>query len=517
MKTRYFFPTLLLLSLLWSCDQLDELDEIQGVQYDAEYAVPLANLGVSLDRILQNFEQRASLTIDQQGLFHFEYTGEVLTETGSEVFEEIEQTFQEITDITPNGIPVLLPRIPIPYKDELDIEVDLIRLKQGQFSYEFQSLNPDEVTVRIDLPQFFVNGTPMSFTHQLPAYSGSGNPPSFSNKNNPVDLSSIEVIPQNDTIYIEYTATNSNGQIVPLNNFFIRFDNIKLSFAQGFLGTNIYDGPLDTIDIDFFDAWIAGDVFFKDPEITYVLENSFGIPTRSLVNRFDIVTIEGNNLPLESPLVENGIDFPYPTLDEIGQVKSQEYLFTKENSNIQDILSSKPDEVIYDIDALTHPDGNRDIRGFITDSSFYRVRVLVDLPLEGSAADFEARDTVQVNLDDFQDLDSVGVKIVAENTLPLSVDIQIFFVDENGTLTEMLSDNDIRVIEAAPVDENGNVTGSSDLTTFIPIADSRLGALLAAKELVLKAVFSTPSAAPVRITEEQRLQLGIGAIFKISN
>ncbi len=517
MKIQYFFSLLILIGGIWSCDQLDELEDIQGVQYDAEYAVPLANLGVSLDRILQNFEERATLTVDPEGLFHFEYAGEVLTETGSEVFEEIEQTFQEITDITPNGIPVLLPRIPIPYKDELDIEVDLIRLKQGQFSYEFQSLNPDEVTVQIDLPQFFQDGSPMSFTHTLPAYSGSGNPPSFSNKNNPVDLSRIEVIPQNDTIYIEYTATNSNGVPVLLNNFFIRFDNIKLSYAQGFLGTNVYDGPLDTIEIDFFDAWIAGDVYFERPEITYILENSFGIPTRSIVNRFDVVNIEGASLALESPLVESGIDFPYPTLEEVGQVKTAEYLFTKDNSNIEDILSSKPDRVIYDIDALTHPDENREIRGFITDSSYYKVKVLVDLPLEGSAADFEARDTVEVNLDDFQDLDSVGVKIVAENTLPLSVDIQIFFVDENGVLTEMLSDNDIRVIEAAPVDENGDVTGSSDLTTFIPIADSRLQALLDAKELVLKAVFSTPSDSPVRITEEQRLQLGIGAIFKISN
>jgi hypothetical protein len=160
MKSPYLFSFLLMLSVLWSCDQLDELEEIQGVQYEAEYAVPLANLGVSLDRILQNFEERATLTVDQQGLFHFEYSGDVLTETGSEVFEEIEQTFQEISDITPQGIPVLLPRIPIPYKDELDIEVDLIRLKGGQFSYEFQSLNPEEVTVQIDLPQFFVDGTP---------------------------------------------------------------------------------------------------------------------------------------------------------------------------------------------------------------------------------------------------------------------------------------------------------------------------------------------------------------------
>jgi hypothetical protein len=106
MKSPYLFSFLLMLSVLWSCDQLDELEEIQGVQYEAEYAVPLANLGVSLDRILQNFEERATLTVDQQGLFHFEYSGDVLTETGSEVFEEIEQTFQEISDITPQGIPV---------------------------------------------------------------------------------------------------------------------------------------------------------------------------------------------------------------------------------------------------------------------------------------------------------------------------------------------------------------------------------------------------------------------------
>ena len=507
----------LVLATLWSCEQLDDLENIQGVQYDAEYAIPLANLGVSLDRILQNFEDRATLTVDQAGLFHFEYVGEVLTETGSEVFEEIEKTFQELTDITPNGIPVILPRFPIPYKEELDIEVDLIRLKAGQFSYQFESRNLEDINIQISLPQFFKDGSSLSFSHQLPAYDGTGDPPSFSNKNNPINLSEVEIVPVEDILYIEYTATNNNGELVPLNNVFIRFDNIKLSFAQGFLGTNVYDGPLDSIDIDFFDAWIAGDVNFTNPEITYILENSFGIPTRSIVNRFDIITVEGNSLALVSPLIENGIDFPYPNLNEIGQVKSEAFLFTKDNSNIDDILSSKPVEVIYDVDALTHPEGNREIRGFITDSSFYRVRVLVDLPLQGSAADFEARDTVEVSLDDFNDLDSVGIKIVAENTLPLAVDIQIFFVDENGVLTEMLADEDIRVIDAAPIDAEGKVTGSSKLTSFIPIAGSRLQALLASKELALRAIFSTPGEVPVQITNEQRLEVGIGAIFKISN
>ncbi len=516
MKIQYPLIFFVLIAI-WSCDQLDELGDIQGVKYEAEYAVPLANLGVSLDRILLNFEERATLTVDQEGLFHFEYTGEVLTETGSEVFEEIEKTFQEITDITPNGIPVLLSRIPIPYKDELDIEVDLIRLKAGQFSYQFESINQEAINVRIDLPQFFDNGNPVSLSHQLPAYSGTGSPPSINTTNNPFDLSGIEIIPQNDTIYIEYTATNNNGEVVPLNNFFIRFDNVKLIFAQGFLGTNTYDGPLDTIDIDFFDAWISGDVFFEEPEITYALENSFGVPTRSIVNRFDIVTIDKEVLPLESELIDNGIDFPYPTLDEIGQVKRQEFIFNKDNSNIEQILSSKPDRVIYDVDALTHPDGNRSVRGFITDSSFYRVEVLVDLPLVGNASDFLATDTVEIDLDDFDSLDSIEIKINAENTFPLAIDIQILFRDADGNTTEMLSENDLRIIEAAPVDAEGNVTGSVTTTTLIPIAGPRLDALKEAKELILIGAFSTTNEGPVRLTSDQRLELGMGAIFKIVN
>ncbi len=518
MKIQYSLLFLLLFAT-WSCEQLDDLDEIQGVKYEAEYAVPLANLGVSLDRILQNFEDRATLTVDPDGLFHFEYSGAVLTETGSQVFEEIEATFQQITNITPNGIPILLPRTPIPYKDQLDIEVDLIRLKGGAFSYQFESRNPEPVNVEVRLPQFFINGEALSFTHQLPAYSGTGAPPAFSNKDNPVDLSGAEIIPTNDTLYIEYNATNSDGETVLLNNFFIRFDDIKLIFAQGYLGTNIYDGPLDSIDIDFFDSWIAGDVFFENPEITYILENSFGIPTRSIVNRFDIITVEGNILPLESPLIENGIDFPYPTLDEIGEVKTDSFLFTKDNSNIAQILSSKPVQVIYDVDAQTHPDGDRSIRGFITDSSFYRVRVLVDLPLQGSAADFEARDTVEVNLDNLESLDSIELKIVAENTFPLAIDIQVFFADEAGNLTAMLVDSDLRVIDAALVDASGNVTGPSNNTTFIPIGGDRLEALKEARKLILTAVFSTTPNGdnPVRLTSDQRLSLGMGAIFKIVN
>ncbi|RMD69479.1 MAG: hypothetical protein D6818_10280, partial [Bacteroidetes bacterium] len=293
--------------------------------------------------------------------------------------------------------------------------------------------------------------------------------------------------------------------------------NVEFSYIQGYLGNYLYDGARDTIEIEFLEKWRRGNVYFADPKVYLYVTNSFGLPTRSVVNVFDVYTLDGQILQLQSPLLTNGgLDFVYPSLDEVGQVKTQTIVLHKDNSNIAEILGANPLAVDYDIDALTNPDSNTAIRGFLTDSSYYRFQVEVELPVYGQASDFAVTDTFDFNPASLTDISAAEIKLVAENELPIGMAVQVYLADEQGVL-DSLFDQHTFLIEPAEVDASGYPTEPRKTTTYVPIEGVRLQHLLAARMLILDAAFNTTDAGqvPVRMNFYQgtRISAGMKAKF----
>jgi len=187
------------------------------------------------------------------------------------------------------------------------------------------------------------------------------------------------------------------------------------------------------------------------------------------VNVFDVYTADGEILPIFGEGIEDGIDFNYPTLDEVGQTKTTTYAFSKENSNIDTLLGSKPIAIDYDFDATTNPDNISTIRGFVTDESEYVVNVDVELPIFGRADRFLAVDSFDVNFSSYDNVESAEFKVVSENGIPLEIAMQMYFVDANDNVLDSLLMDDLTLIEAAPVDGDGLVTMPQEKTLLVPM------------------------------------------------
>ena len=286
---------------------------------------------------------------------------------------------------------------------------------------------------------------------------------------------------------------------------------------EGFLGIQRHEGGRDTIIIDFFDNWVTGDIYFADPTVTFNIENSFGIPTQSEVNVFKVLTVRGETLELESPFVESGIDFPFPSIDEVGELKTEQFVFNKDNSNIDVILGAGPVAIDYDVDAVSNPDSNVTIRGFITDSSYYKVRVDVDLPLFGRSVDFLARDTFELSFDEFTGMYKAEFKLVTDNSLPLDVSIQGYFLDKEGVVLDSLFQESMRVVAGAPVDSEGNAIGTTEDVTYIDFPEERFNNVRSAATLDIIASFSTVNdgEVSVKILDSQAVAVKLGAIFGV--
>ncbi|MCB0548054.1 MAG: hypothetical protein KDD19_10750 [Phaeodactylibacter sp.] len=498
--------------LISACQSFDELEKLDDADYDAEYAVPLLNTELSLREALENFQDLAIITIDPDGLIHFTYSGDVLTQNSDTIFAKINESLSGIP------IPITSKRMALPLTLPDGFDFDRLVFKSGDFFFGFQHAHPDPVTFTLTLPQVTKDGQPLSLSASLPGYSGSGQLPVYSNVFLPFQLAGYEVVPDpgTDSVYVEYELIRSNGQ-PDTAQVAITFGELSFSYMEGFLGVQRHEGGRDTIIIDFFDNWVTGDIYFADPTVSFNIENSFGIPTQSDVKVFKVLTVRGETLNLESPYVESGIAFPYPSIDEVGVIKQERFIFNKDNSNIDEILGAGPVAIDYDVDAVTNPDSNVNIRGFITDSSYYKVRVDVDLPLYGRSINFLARDTFQLDFGDFQQMYKAEFKLVTVNSLPLDVAIQGFFLDKDGIVLDSLFQDAVRVIEGVPVDSEGNASGVKEDITYIDYPEERFNKVRTAENLDIVASFSTINNGnvSVKILESQAVKVKLGAIFGV--
>jgi hypothetical protein len=497
---------LVLLGISLACNKLEELEGLE-INSEAELAFPFINSTISIAELLEETNDLATVYVDETGLIHFLYEGEVFGETARERYESLNFLIPPVVPVTSpdQALPLLIPG---------DIDIDSLILRTGTMAYRFRNPFQEEVEVEIRLPQIRSGGEALRFEATAPAYSGSGDFPLVTNSDNPKDLSGYAIIPINDTIYVEYTARRTvSGDEVTLDNVALEVDSFNFSYVEGFFGNQVDDSPRDTIEVEFFDSWVQGDVYFADSTITLDFENSFGLPTRAVINRFDVISVRGEVLPLESEFVDDGIDFPFPSLDQVGQVIRTEFVFDKTNSNLDNILGSEPALVDYDINAVSEPVNQR---GFFTDSSYYQARLRIDLPLFGTGADYLVRDTVELDLDELDNASEAEFKVVADNGIPLQMEVVYTFINERDEVVATLLEGGELIVEGAPVDAEGNPTGVASKTTFVLVSEAELEAIHTADRGVLTAIFSTSAGdAPVRIADDQQSNVRMGAIVTL--
>jgi hypothetical protein len=276
MRPNYFFGVLVLGLAVTACTQFADLEDIERADYQAEYAIPLVNTSFSMNDLLEDFEENSTLTVLPNGLLRLMYSGDVLTQTTEDAFAAINQTLAQT-----GGIPLVSETQALPFSLNSGLEVDRMNLKAGTFNFYLTNCYEEEVTITITLPTVQLDGEPLTVVRTLGPASD-GNCTALNNLLAPISLVDYVVTPENDSVYVNYSAVTASGEeVAPSANTLIGISGLAFSYTEGYLGVQTYEGRRDTIVIDFFDNWIRGDVYFEDPVITFNIENSFGIPTRS--------------------------------------------------------------------------------------------------------------------------------------------------------------------------------------------------------------------------------------------
>lgn len=484
---------LLILIIISSCSDLRDVEDIDFQRGDREYAIPLFYSEVSLVDVFEGQDNEdTDLIIHPDSTLTLLYSGDVLTQTAGDIFPDI-----------PGGLPIDVTK----NKDSIPLPFQRLELLEATLTGDtllfaiFSSLEED-VAVKITVTSLIDNGAPLVIEDTI-IYQGE-KPTIQINK---VHMRGLSLELYKNSFLVEYEAKDLNGNPVQIDKITMIYDEMTYSYLEGFFTKNEVNIPGDEIDIEVYDSWINGRLYFAEPKVTVLVDNSFGFPVRADINYLRVIGRNGQKVDLESPLNDQ-IDFEYPRLNEVGQIKSNVIRYDETNSNIEQILNIQPVKLEYDIDAIGNPDQDSTIIGFVTDSSLIRINVTVELPIKGWANRFTARDTIDFNIDTLDDVKEAEFKMIIDNGMPVTVQTQVYFHNEQDQIVDSLFAEKEITILGAPIDGSGRAISSTQTIQYETMDRDRLNRLAGATYAIMDVSFLTIDA-PNQI-------VGIGANDKVS-
>lgn len=488
--------------IMSACSDLRDVEDIEFRGDQTEYAIPILTSEVSLVDVFdrQDLEETELLILPDSSLL-LRYSGDVLSQTARDLFPDV-----------PGGLPIGIRNendtIPLPFQRLI---LNKASLTGDTLAFGIVSNLEEDVRVVIRVPSLLRDGQPIEFEQWL-RYEGSLPVQELIITN--MDGMSLELY--NNSLIVQYEAYDANGERVSIEGVTLLYNNMSYDYLEGFFTKNDVDIPGDEINIEVYDSWINGQLYFAEPKVTVQVDNSFGFPVRANINYLRVIGRNGQKVDLESP-INDQIDFLYPELDEIGDIKTNIIRYDETNSNIEEILNIQPTILEYDIDAVANPDQDSSIIGFVTDSSLIRINVTVELPVMGWADNFSARDTIEINLDSLQNVEEAEFKLIVDNGMPVTLFTQLFFLDENNVVLDSLFSGEDLQVSTAVTKANGKAVSPVRTIRFELMDKDRLDKINGAQKAVLEVRFLTFNAPNqiVSIGAQDKLSVKLGAKVKL--
>ena len=315
---------------------------------------------------------------------------------------------------------------------------------------------------------------------------------------------------------INYEAVNETGVPQELRNITMS-STPQVQVLKGFVGRQVQTIPPDIIPIDLYDdRFLNGTLIFAEPRISALIENAFGVPVRSQIDLLNAYRTDGEIIPIEFEAIDQ-IDIGFPRVTEIGETRFTELFLDHTNSNIAEVFNGGVTAIEYGLSAIINPENDSSLTSFLTDTSFFTVEVLVEVPMVVSSNNFIANETYDFAFNDIGSIQEGEFKLVVENELPLEADLQLYFLDESGLVVDSLFQDIPTLIKGAPIDEMGNANDVAETTTFIPVTASQIQRIQQAQQLQVKAFFKTSGSLkqPVQLLATQEIRFRMGLRFKV--
>ena len=394
--------------------------------------------------------------------------------------------------------------VDLPYK-ELVNEDTLVDFDFGQASLNRLLLDDGELSMsilnnvntsvhlEISIPGASIDGSPLQIAREIPA---SGNfEELISLVGYELDLSGVDGTQSNQLIvqtkvWVDSTDTPVNINVSDEVSTTILVDNIKPAIAWGFLGQ---DTIIESQEVDFLDLnTFNGDLDFEFVDVRLLTENYVGASAQLHIQRFESFS-ESSSIELNSSLLSEPFDIvaaqesSSPNMPIVPS--STEIIFDETNSNIDEIVESKPNKLAFDLELILNGGNSSQNDGFFYTDYGVRSELQIEIPVSFNVTDLILQDTVEVDLSVPEFVIDGSFSVVTENSFPFEADIKLQLLNgANLVLQELVS---IDKVLASDVNSIGQTTRPTQSILEYPFENLNV-ILNRTKKIALDITLNTP-------------------------
>lgn len=290
--------------------------------------------------------------------------------------------------------------------------------------------------------------------------------------------------------------------------FNIGMNNAAFQTIFGNVGNQSLSVGEQDINLDFFSTFGGGNIAFADPSIKFIFDNSFGFPLGIDFEQLTAVSADGTNINLQGSVVDNVQIVNSPEVSQQGSSVRTELAINASNSNIADLLSSKPTRFLVEVGAESNPSTIPAVYNFIDLANILDVSVEIEIPLEININRLSAEEIVGFSGgEDLNDAKRLLFRVMAENELPLGGQIELQFRDASDNVIYTVDERP--AFTAASVGSDGRTNEVATSTVDILLPDAAIRTIQNAASIKVIATISTTdaeSATAVKLFDDYELK-----------
>ena len=394
-----------------------------------------------------------------------------------------------------------------------DVVLTQIDFSAGILDISYNSTVHHPIEVLVEIPNLFLDGSSFTEVLIIENTEGSGG----ESINWTLDGASIELTDISNEIQFYYLGNiDSNGNLLDFDSedfvhLNISLTGMEFSYVQGYFGQQfevVTEGSV-AIDTEFIERFSDG-VSLVDPKLYITATSDVGIPIElnlDFEGQTDSEIENLNALPfnIEAPSLLGGEDV-VSTITE----------FNSMNSSIVELVNIHPHTMVFSGEVLTNPNGELE-PNFIHAGSEIVVGFEMDIPVDISVDNLILSDTMDVSIDEINDLNHFGLRAFISNGFPLSADIELFFVDSLNNI--VLDSLIIQEISAGEVNSVGDVESPAILDIILEISNERMEAIIEANKIYAEVKMSSinNNSSSVKIYTDYRFNLALGLVLDIES
>ena len=471
----------------------------QSTHWNADFGIPLAHGSLNLSNLLSD-----TLTLAQSDQsVYLNYSTPIYTLSLDSL---VKIDSPELNDTFALPFPVAVSFNPgqlfINQTEEQSIDLDNIEIREfelesAELNYTIKSTIIGEV-----IYEYQINSATDEmgniFKHEVTVPAAqAGNPAIVSGtinlSNYHWDLSGINGNSFNKiltTMNVKVSENNTSAiNVSNQDTLFIQNNlaSFNLKSAKGYFGQeHINIGP-DSSNIDIFNKVSSGSIDISQLLANFELTNGVGVDAQFKINQLSVNDEFGNPINLGHSIIGQNININR-AFQNGSTITPSLYSnsFDQNNSNIVDMIEAFPNQLNYEMELEINPLGN--VSGhndFVNKNHPFELNLALLMPLDLIANQLTIQDTIEIDINDTNNINYGSLYIEIDNEFPLEA--QLLLGLENGN-TDLLSPN---TINAATIDMNGDVIGSSKTNHTIDLSSADIENLKQHKKLILTLIFNT--------------------------